>query len=156
MTGEVSVLEEETARLECRVDAFPRPYTRVSWTHNNRPVSPGRVTALVPDFLEFGLPFVALFTFKFRLYSRNSLVLSSNIYLARLHAVDFLSSVWFYVGSLYMYFTFQSASSFRKLLSLWLIWLFGFRGPLVRDFWFNLPSLWTLATRRHVERSVAT
>ncbi|XP_069168618.1 inactive tyrosine-protein kinase 7 isoform X1 [Procambarus clarkii] len=39
VTGEVSVLEEETARLECRVDAFPRPYTRVSWTHNNRPVS---------------------------------------------------------------------------------------------------------------------
>nr|XP_053642383.1 inactive tyrosine-protein kinase 7-like isoform X2 [Cherax quadricarinatus]XP_053642384.1 inactive tyrosine-protein kinase 7-like isoform X3 [Cherax quadricarinatus] len=39
VTGSVSVLEEETARLECRVDATPRPYTNVSWTHNNRPVS---------------------------------------------------------------------------------------------------------------------
>ncbi|XP_071514252.1 LOW QUALITY PROTEIN: inactive tyrosine-protein kinase 7-like [Panulirus ornatus] len=39
VTGAVSVLEEETARLECRFDASPRPFTNITWTHNNRPVS---------------------------------------------------------------------------------------------------------------------
>ncbi|XP_042228420.1 inactive tyrosine-protein kinase 7-like isoform X2 [Homarus americanus] len=39
VTSRVSVLEEETARLECRVDASPRPFTNVSWIRNNNPVS---------------------------------------------------------------------------------------------------------------------
>ncbi|KAK3852725.1 hypothetical protein Pcinc_040701, partial [Petrolisthes cinctipes] len=39
VTGPVEVLEEETARLECRVYASPPPYTTVTWSRNNHPLS---------------------------------------------------------------------------------------------------------------------
>ncbi|XP_042873905.1 inactive tyrosine-protein kinase 7-like [Penaeus japonicus] len=39
MTSSVSVLEEETGRLECRMDTSPPPYTNVSWTRDGHPVS---------------------------------------------------------------------------------------------------------------------
>ncbi|XP_050699477.1 inactive tyrosine-protein kinase 7-like isoform X2 [Eriocheir sinensis] len=39
VTAPLEVLEEETARLECRVDASSRPYTNVTWTRNAAPVS---------------------------------------------------------------------------------------------------------------------
>ncbi|KAK8401828.1 hypothetical protein O3P69_001139 [Scylla paramamosain] len=39
VTAPLEVLEEETARLECRVDASSRPYTNVTWTRNGSPVS---------------------------------------------------------------------------------------------------------------------
>ncbi|XP_068247783.1 inactive tyrosine-protein kinase 7-like [Palaemon carinicauda] len=35
----MTVLEEETARLECKMDAHSQPYSNVSWTHNSHPVS---------------------------------------------------------------------------------------------------------------------
>ena len=35
----VTVLEEETARLECKVDAASHPFSNVSWSQNSRPVS---------------------------------------------------------------------------------------------------------------------
>ncbi|XP_063887714.1 inactive tyrosine-protein kinase 7-like [Scylla paramamosain] len=38
VTAPLEVLEEETARLECRVDASSRPYTNVTWTRNGSPV----------------------------------------------------------------------------------------------------------------------
>ncbi|XP_066965958.1 inactive tyrosine-protein kinase 7-like [Macrobrachium rosenbergii] len=35
----MTVLEEETARLECKMDAQSQPYSNVSWTQNSHPVS---------------------------------------------------------------------------------------------------------------------